>query len=261
MRGVAASAPTITRASASALEELAPRFDAHRELRACLDAVLEGRLGALWRCGEALRADVGCYAFFAGDAGDPGATALLRGVERPRELLVAAEPGWRAAAGEAWAGVIRDRPMRAMDPAALDVDALDALAARLPSGYALESFDESLARQLDEALRPHALAVFPSAKDFAARGIGRAAVHDGEVACAATSYTITATAIELAISTRERHRGRGLATATAAALAAACLRQGLTPQWNAANDTSVHVAERLGYRAPHPIEILYVPTA
>lgn len=237
---------------------LGDRFAAHRELRACLDAVLEGRLGRLWSSRAAARADVGCYAFFGGDASTPGAQALVRGVIPPRELLWGTDSTWPILFRRVWGARLVERPMRAFDARGLALARLEPLAARVPEGYAIVPFDEALARQLDDGVHPHALRVFDDARSFVEQGLGYGATRDGLLACAATSYTIASGAIELAIATRPEHRRRGLATVTAASLAAACLQRGLVPQWNAANETSEHVAMRLGYRRAGLIEILYL---
>lgn len=249
---------SITVVSGPTIGGLGARFAGHRELRAGLDAVLEGRLGTLWCSRSAARADVGCYAFFGGNAHTPGARALVHAVAPPRELLWGTDSRWLMLIREIWGPRVTERPMRAFDARGLERPRLERLATSGPQGYAIVPLDQPLAEQLDGDMHPHALQVFDDARSFVAHGLGHGAVRDGRLACAATSYTITSTAIELAIATRRDHRRRGLATATAASLAAACLARGLVPQWNAANETSERVALRLGFRRAGRVEILYL---
>ena len=125
-------------------------------------------------------------------------------------------------------------------------------------GLELRPMDAALASKLDRNLRPHALQVFDSAEDFAARGVGFAAIDAGRPVCSATSYAFCSKSIELAIATHPDFRGRGLAGAVAARLMVHCLERGVTPHWNAANPVSQRLAGRLGYRPDGICEVLYL---
>jgi RimJ/RimL family protein N-acetyltransferase len=87
------------------------------------------------------------------------------------------------------------------------------------------------------------------ADEFLARGVGFAAILDGEVAALAFSAFVTESQLELGIETAARHRGRGLATVACAALVDHCLARGLEPVWacRLANTASHRLAEALGF--------------
>ena len=55
----------------------------------------------------------------------------------------------------------------------------------------------------------------------------------------------------------EEYRRKGLATVVSAALVEYGLKQGLTPQWDAANSVSVKLAEKLGYNNPQPYDVFF----
>jgi hypothetical protein len=148
--------------------------------------------------------------------------------------------------------------MREYDPSPIDPESLFRLETSLPAGFDLQPFDSGLTSQLDRDLEPHALQVFESAQDFLDRGLGVGAVHDGQLACAATSYTRSSRSVEVAIATREAFRGRGLAAATAARFLRDSLTQGLAPCWSASNPVSQRLAVRLGYRPAGVCEVLYL---
>ena len=97
-----------------------------------------------------------------------------------------------------------------------------------------------------------------SPEAFAAAGIGFAAVTQGRVACAATSYAACPGHLEVAIATRAAYRGRGLAMTVSARLLLHCLEAGIRPHWNASNPVSQRLALRLGYRPAGVCEILYL---
>jgi GNAT superfamily N-acetyltransferase len=237
---------------------LSALFASHRELRAVVDAVLEGRQGLATRDGDAARLSIGCYEMFGGDSSSPGARRLVAGAAAPRELVYGNDPEWRRLILEVHGARVFDRPMRVFDADGLDRAALRRLEGTLPGGFVLRRLDAALAAQLDGDLVPHALQVFTSPADFAANGLGFGAVADGRLAGAATSYTMSSRRAEVAIATHPEFRGRGLAAAAAAALMGRCLDNGLGPAWSASNPISQRLAVRLGFRPAGACEVLYL---
>ena len=236
---------------------LAAMFARTVELGAVVEAVLEGRVGRATVAGDAARLSVGCYEIFGGDPSSPGARALVEAAARPRELVYGNDPAWRRVILDVFGDAVSDRPMRDYDPSGLDDGALRRFEAALPPGFVLRAFDADLVGQLDADLEPHALQVFDGAQAFLDHGLGFAAVHDGRLACAATSYTRSRRSVEVAIATGPAFRGRGLAAATAARLLRRCLSEGLVPRWSASNPVSQRLAVRLGYRPAGVCEVLY----
>jgi predicted GNAT family acetyltransferase len=88
---------------------------------------------------------------------------------------------------------------------------------------------------------------FDSPEDFIARGFGFCLLHGDQIASVATTFAICSKGIEIQINTREEHQRKGLATAVAAHLIVHSLEQGLDPNWDAANESSVGLATKLGY--------------
>jgi GNAT superfamily N-acetyltransferase len=232
-------------------------FAGRAELRAVVEAVLEGRLGRATVSAGAARLSIGCYEMFAGDPSGPAARGLVAGSARPRELVYGNDAAWRRLILDVHGDEVFDRPMREYDPGGIDRTALVALEAGVPSGFSLEPLDAGLLGQLDAALEPHALQVFPGPSDFLKDGLGFGAVRDGRLASAATSYTRSSRSAEVAIATRPEFRGLGLAAATAARLIRECLDRGLAPGWSASNPVSQRLALRLGYRPAGVCEVLY----
>src|SRR5262245_7510636 len=165
-------------------------FSRHVELRAVIDAALEGRVGSVEADpdGRVARLSVGCYEFFGGDPALPAARGLIEAAVAPHELIYANDPAWRRQILEVHGPRVSDRPMRTFDPSRLSAASLRRMEHALPDCFELRSFDAALARQLDRELEPHALQVYRDADAFVTDGIGYAVVNDGRVACAATSY-------------------------------------------------------------------------
>lgn len=236
-------------------------FDQHAELRAVIDAVLEGRVGRVESEGDpprVARLTVGCYAFLGGDPSLPEARRLVETAAAPRELVYGKDAAWRRLILDVHGARVSDRPMRTFDPSRLSVLELHRMEHALPAGFELRGIDANLATQLDRELEPHALQVYPTADAFAARGIGYGVVKDGRLACAATSYTTSSRGVEVAIATRLEFRGLGLAAAASARLMRHCLESGLVPHWSASNPVSQRLAARLGYGPGGVCEILYL---
>jgi len=236
-------------------KDTAALFASHHRLPAIREAALEAGLGEITRDGDAARITLGCYEMFGGDPASEGARRLVAGAQRV-ELVYDNDAAWRRTILEVQRDRVRDRPMIEFETGALDPQALARMASAIASDFELRRIDEALAAQLDGGLEPHALQVYPSARDFVERGLGFGAVHEGVLACAATSYTMSSRHLEVAISTRVEFRGRGLAMAVSAALMAESLARGITPNWSASNPVSKRLAERLGYRPGEECEIL-----
>ena len=239
-----------------------PLFSTHTELRAVVDAALQGRLGRIHTDGgeppRSARLSIGCYAILGGDSETAQARRLIETVPRPCELVYGNDPAWRRRIQEVHGRAVHDRPMRSFDASTLRPEPLQAMVAGLAPGFVLRPFDLALAAQLDHDLEPHALQVFEGHGPFLDHGFGYGVVKDGALACAATSYALATGQVELAIASRPAFRGRGLAAAAAAAFILEAKARGLVPHWNASNPISQRLAARLGYGPGGICEVLYL---
>jgi hypothetical protein len=231
-------------------------FATHTTLPAIIEAGLEGRLGSIARAGAAARLTLGCYEVFGGDAGSQGARRLIAAASR-RELVYGNDPAWRTAILDERGDGLIERSMTEFDASGLDPVALGHVATAVAPGFAVRRLDIVLADQLDGELEPHALQVFPTARDLVENGLGFGAITaDSVLACAATSYTVSSRYLEVAIATRTTFRGRGLAMVVGAALIVEALARNLIPCWSASNPVSKRLAQRLGYRPARECEVL-----
>lgn len=205
----------------------------------------------------------GCAALLTGDfafaAGAPAREALIWLDENKKGLLIlSGAEEWRDLAAQ-----YADRaPARAVRyalsaPAQWDEGRLARLAACLPPDVALRPMDEKLFAQCraQEELRDLGSA-FATMADFAAHGAGVLAVRAGRVLAGASTYAWDDRGIEVEIDTLPAFRRQGLATACGAALLLCCLQKGLRAHWDAANQTSLRLAQRLGYHSPRAYEVI-----
>jgi GNAT superfamily N-acetyltransferase len=99
---------------------------------------------------------------------------------------------------------------------------------------------------------------YDSPADFEARGVGFCLLDGGRIQAAAWASLVCSHAIEVSIFVNDAWRRQGVATALGAALALASLEQGRTPHWDAANEPSCGLAERLGYRPVGTYAAFYI---
>ena len=100
---------------------------------------------------------------------------------------------------------------------------------------------------------------FDSHADFLARGVGYTLLDEDKLVGAAYSSLVCSRGIEVSLFVDEPYRRRGVATALSASLLLECVRRGLRPNWDAANNESCKLAEKLGYTFSGSYESYYYP--
>lgn len=88
---------------------------------------------------------------------------------------------------------------------------------------------------------------FSGMEDFLTNGFAWCVFIGDELASAASTYGWYSGGYELQIATAPKFRRRGLAAVSGAAFLLECLDRGKRPHWDAANETSVRIAQRLGF--------------
>ncbi len=204
------------------------------------------------RCG---RISVGDFVFFAGDSGSECADNLLRSLPAgKRRCLIPQDEYWCRKIEFYYPARCAKTIRFAMQDGStgFDMDKLTSFAQDLSREYELIPFDKALYDcSKKQAWSADFCALFPSYEDFAARGMGCAVLHEGELLAGATSYLVYDGGIEIQIASKPQHRNQGLATACGARLILSCLEKGIAPCWDAANVQSLGLAEKLGYRLDH----------
>lgn len=230
-------------------ESLGELFSGYPHLRAVIEGVLDGFLGAAWVDGAAARLDLGVYRIFGGRPAD--GVELLRQVAPPCELVFPPDdPDWSAQRDRVWGDRARPREMTVFLPREVGRDRLEQCLSRTPSGYRLHPLDARRVGDLDADLAPNRPDNFGSTGGFLERGFGSVAVGaENDIHCAASTYSRSRHHAEIAIATRPLFRRRGLAVPTAAHTLGRCLELGLEAHWSAANEASCRIATALGFVA------------
>lgn len=88
---------------------------------------------------------------------------------------------------------------------------------------------------------------FHNLEDFLQNGFACCIYVGDELASAASTFGCYSAGWELQIATAPKFRRQGFAAAAAAGFLLECMRRGKRPHWDAANLTSVRIAQKLGF--------------
>jgi GNAT superfamily N-acetyltransferase len=201
---------------------------------------------------------VGDFAFIAGDDTSKSAMDLIvtmpEGYNSDVLLVVAENHQWGSLIEGTCGHQIKtvDRYTLEGDMLTFDKAALKHTIDTLSERYHLTKIDEEIYHRTLEVEEFHDLCCnFQSAENYLADGIGFVIYDGDDLVCGASSYAVYKGGIEIEIDTKESYRRQGLALVCASALILECLKNGLYPNWDAANIGSMKLAEKLGYKYGH----------
>jgi len=134
------------------------------------------------------------------------------------------------------------------EPDIFDIDKLNKYVKSIHEEYKIVEIDECIyiAVQKEEWSKD-LCSQFSSYSEYKKLGLGFVIMHNADIVCGASSYTVYDKGIEIEIDTKEEFRRKGLALACASKLILECLNRGIYPSWDAANKESVALSEKLGY--------------
>jgi GNAT superfamily N-acetyltransferase len=230
-----------------------PLFAGFPGLHGCLDAALDGAMGMVWADDPARPSVALVHLDFYLLVGDANAPAAGEAAHRPSERasIVASSADWEPLLRCVWGERLKSRTRVAFRPGRWDRSRLRGFIDALPDGFALKRIDGADAARFAE-LADSLVYNFPSLEEFLARGVGFGVEHEGRFVSGCSSFAISPRSLEFEIQTRPDFRRRGLACATAAAMIEHCIDSGLTPEWDAHNEMSSALAEKLGFVEPAP---------
>lgn len=197
---------------------------------------------------------VNCFAFAAGKPDE----SLVRGwysrQTAPYSVITARDTGWDPvfeAVGKAHTRRV-ERYAFKKEPDVFDTDTLNRLVSRLSDQYTLKLIDEDIYHLCRKTgWSADFVQGYADYGMFHRYGLGVVAFHGEELVSGASSFSGYSGGIEVEIDTKPEYRRQGLAAACAARLILECIRRGLYPSWDAQNQWSLHLAEKLGYHYSH----------
>ncbi len=238
------------------MNNIAPLFGNWQE--SLIWSCLQGCMGEAWADSmqrpEAARILLADFCFFAGTANRELVNREIK--NQVREFVIMVPP--LDETGEDWAREIEqaygencrrvERYAIKKEPGIFDREHLEKIAASLAGEYEVKLIDEKIFAQTRKSQwSVDFTSQFADYEDYRSRGLGAAALYQGELVSGASSYTVYREGIEIEIGTREDFRRKGLASVCGARLILACMERGWYPSWDAQNLWSVKLAEKLGY--------------
>jgi GNAT superfamily N-acetyltransferase len=224
-------------------------------------ACLQGYLGDAW-VDELPEPSFGLivsgeYSFFGGDAGDDGVDKMIE------ELFVCYVAGnettaiyadENAAWGELLLRIKRNSPKKVARFGIVQRDyefdkiLLQNMIDSLPETFNMVPFDKDIYEQaISEDWSAEFCEIFNDMEDYLKRGFGYAVLLEGRLIAGTSTMTVYDGGTEIQVATRPEFRRRGLALPTSAAFLMECMKRNIRPCWDAANETSLHMALKLGY--------------
>ena len=226
----------------------------------------QGIMGRIYadnpRAPRSAAAFIGDFVFFAGS---PCAElAVFKPPDRTKKyaLLIPRDSAWENMLLDIY-GKRAHRIQRyatKKEPDIFDEKKLAQIAVSIPSGFHISLIDEPLYHQCRSASWCSDLvSQFPDYGHFHRLGLGVVVLFRDAVVSGASSYTRYRDGIEIEVDTREDCRRRGLASACAARLILECRKKHLYPSWDAHNQASLSLAQKLGYRYHYTYTAIEVP--
>jgi GNAT superfamily N-acetyltransferase len=157
---------------------------------------------------------------------------------------MAGTQGWDNSVKAVFGERLRTVPRYSFSSDQLSLDYLQALASANPNTPDVLQVDVTLAGMNSPYL---GIGAFDSPEDFVERGIGFCMLKEDTIIGGAYSSLVCSDAIEVSIVVDPAHRRQGIASALATQLLLWCLEHHLAPHWDAANEESCNLAEKLGY--------------
>ena len=182
------------------------------------------------------------FCYLAGDFSVDAGRAFLSRLPRGR-FLMAGSQGWDVVQDVYGEGIM-PIPRHHYSSNTLAREHLQTLAQNTPNTPHIKRIDSEIISKEIPFLE---IGAFESSEDFLERGIGFVMMHDDKSVGVAYSSLVANNAIEISIVVDEAHRRKGIATALSCQLLLWCLDRHIAPHWDAANDESCALAEKLGY--------------
>lgn len=196
--------------------------------------------------------------FVAGNNETSSAQEMVASIQ-PYILFVTDDKSWKHLLKQEWGNKLVTDIRRHLDHSSLDIEYLRSLKSNLEPEYTLKKLNlESVLQIQDDYSIPVRL-YFGSLESLIARGIGFCIMQGEKVVSLAYTPFPFIDEFEIQVYTEDsvEYRRKGLATAVSAALIEYGLERGLTPHWDAANETSLKLALKIGYSNPKKWEAYY----
>ncbi len=238
-------------------------FDAVTNLRVLLNQGLKLGLGIL-KTDTGAEPMVASYSFppliyLSGNAETMEALALVRSLPA-MHIIVPSNDLWVNLLREELGDKLRDQKRWKLDHSKLDIDHVHKLVAGLNSSFILKKIDEVNINKCEKSFLQIMYTFHGSIEAYLEKYTGFCILHDNRVVSMAYPGHPFEEEFEIHIETLDspEYRRKGLATVVGARIVEYALENGLVPHWDAANEPSVYLAQKLGYSNPRSYNVYYI---
>jgi len=229
-----------------------------------LKGYLDGHVGKAWVDNldepHVAQVQLDIFVFYAGDVNHPCAHSLLKNLDE-HNLVITKDEAWKEAIEKVYPETHKKLVRHSFHetPNTFNREQLENYVASLSSEHEIKAIDAEATKieRLDEILPGYGLSL-ESMDDYLKQGFAFYITKDNEIVSAVSTFSIYDKGVEIDIATAPEHEGKGYATVSAAIMMLECFKRGLHPNWDAANDTSLHLAKKLGYQLNQAYDTYYV---
>ncbi len=244
-------------------KDLIPLFGDEINLATILQSILTEKIGIIYSNDvENPTVALVCYDvlnFVAGDSNKIEAKELLPFIPF-HKIIITSDDSWVQLLRNEWGNRFIEvkAPRKKFSSNSLDLSYIRTLKGSLPEEYRIAPISHENMLYFDKMMKDYIFSLFSTSEEFLRTGFGYCIMHDQKIICAAaTSHPPVENAFEIQIVTRKEYRCQGLATIAAAYLIEYSLENRYDPRWDADNETSAKLAEKLGYSNPVPYKIYF----
>ncbi|MBN2229237.1 MAG: GNAT family N-acetyltransferase [Candidatus Thorarchaeota archaeon] len=237
-------------------------FETHRLYKSIISPCAQSEIGTLSvdniNTPSVVKYSIPMMIFLAGDCDTHDALALVRSLP-PMTVFVVPDNEWKSLLIKEWGRRLVTNQRTHMGHKNLDIEHLRKLKRELPVDFNLKKLDTSAIYQINDEYKKQIEMLFGKPENLIAKGIGFC-ILDGEklVSVAYTPFPfIDEFEVQVYTENNPEYRRKGFATVVSAALIEYGLDNNLVPHWDAANQSSVKLAIKLGYNNPQPWEAFY----
>ncbi|MFW9916868.1 MAG: GNAT family N-acetyltransferase [Candidatus Thorarchaeota archaeon] len=197
--------------------------------------------------------------FLAGNYNSPKLKEILEEISEKHFVIVPSED-WEPVLKKSWKS-FRSFLLTDLSAENLSVEFVRKLIKPLPEDFHLKGMDVETAEYLLQNWpNPEKIRYYGGPDEFVSDTIAFCIKEDENVvsmaAAARSSEQLTAS-VEIDVQTLQEFRGRGFATTVCAKLIEYCLELGIEPHWDASNELSLKLAQKLGYTNPKQYKAYY----
>lgn len=140
-----------------------------------------------------------------------------------------------------------------------DIDLLGVYIRRVEENFEIKRIDAQMFEKiLVNPFMADLCCFFSSIEDYMTNGFGYIIEHENEIVAGASSYSFCEGMIDITIGCVTEYRGKGLAKAVASKVILESLEKKIYPVWDAVDQRSIALANRLGYEYDQEYEVYMI---